>query len=119
MPPSDTHPSTETRAHRPAVPTPKGMRRRDAYLEHLDDRLRSLRDALRAARQGDFSVRIPTDEGDQSVLGEVASAFNALAEQNDALVKELARIHQVAGVQGRTTERSSMVTATGAWGVAL
>ncbi|HEY7957992.1 MAG TPA: hypothetical protein VII38_21970, partial [Polyangia bacterium] len=42
---------------------PKRMRRRDAQLERLEERLRSVRDALRAARQGDFSVRLPTDGG--------------------------------------------------------
>ena len=59
-------------AHRPR------MRRRDSF-EHRDERLRALRDALRAAKLGDFSVRLPTDGAAEGVMGEVALAFNAFS----------------------------------------
>jgi hypothetical protein len=37
-------------------------------VERRDERLRSLRDALRAMRQGDFAVRLPTDADARDVL---------------------------------------------------
>jgi HAMP domain-containing protein/signal transduction histidine kinase/CheY-like chemotaxis protein len=94
-------------------------RRRDGYVEHLEDRLRSMRDALRAARQGDFSVRMPTNGVDEGVMGEVAHAFNMLLEENEALVRELARVDHVVGDQGRTSERAALDLATGSWGLAV
>src|SRR5438132_13178809 len=61
--------------------TRRGGREREAERE---DRLRSLRDALRAARQGDLSVRLPAGDGQDGVLEEVVLAFNALVETNAA-----------------------------------
>ena len=82
------------------------------------ERLRALRDALRAARQGDFSVRLPTSGVDDGVMGEVALAFNAFIEQNDALVSELRRVDRSVAFEGQTTERASLA-ASGSWAVAL
>ena len=93
------------------------MRRRDSF-EHHDARIHALRDALRAARQGDFSVRLPTDGANEGVMGEVALAFNALIEQNDALVSELRRVDRSVGFEGKTTERAS-VGAGGSWAAAV
>ncbi|MCI0573310.1 MAG: HAMP domain-containing protein, partial [Myxococcaceae bacterium] len=83
-----------------------------------DERLRSLRDALRAARQGDFTVRLPTD-GAGDLLAEVALAFNALVEENEALVRELDRVAHTVGEEGRLTERASLGPASGAWSAAV
>src|SRR5262245_3749874 len=96
------HPHRETEAHPRHAPSSRRMRRRDSF-EHLDERLRALRDALRTAKQGDFSARLPTDGGADGVMGEVALAFNALIEVNDALVSELRRVDRSVGVEGRTT----------------
>src|SRR5262249_35719092 len=81
-------------------------------------RLQALRDALRAAKQGDLSVRLPTDGADEGVMGEVALAFNAFIEQNDALVSELRRVDRSVGFEGKTTERASL-GAGGAWAAAV
>src|SRR5262245_14536390 len=60
--------------------------------DRIQERLLSLRDALRAARQGDFSVRLQTDGVDHGLFVEVALAFNSWIELNDALVCELDRV---------------------------
>src|SRR5262245_57370678 len=73
-----------------------------------DERLHALRDALRAARQGDFSVRLRTDGAGDGAMGEVALAFNAFIEQNDALVREFSRVERSVGFEGKTTERASI-----------
>jgi len=115
MEPTDVHPREKT-AHHPYAPSPKRMRRRDAF-ERFEERLHALRDALRAAKQGDFSVRLPTDGAAEGVMGEVALAFNALIEENDALVHELRRVNRSVGFEGKTTERASL-NAGGSWAVA-
>jgi hypothetical protein len=70
MEPTDVHPRDKT-AHPPYAPSPKRTRGRNSF-EHLEERLHALRDALRAAKQGDFSVRLPTDGAADGVMGEVA-----------------------------------------------
>ena len=82
------------------------------------ERLYSLRDALRAARQGDFGVRLPIEGGD-GVLDEIAQAFNALSEQHDAFARELDRVRHVVGVEGKLSERASLGPAPGAWGLSI
>lgn len=87
--------------------------------DHREERLRSLRDALRAVRQGDFSVRLPTDRVEDGVLGEVWLSFNALVEQNAALVRELDRVALVVGIEGAITARATLGPVAGAWGRAV
>jgi len=91
------------------------VRTRDSF-DHRDERLLALRDALRAGKQGDFSIRLPTD-GDPGVIGEIALAFNAFIEQNDALVSELRRVERSVGLEGNTTGRASLAGG-GSWAVA-
>jgi HAMP domain-containing protein/signal transduction histidine kinase/ActR/RegA family two-component response regulator len=79
--------------------------------------LHALRDALRAARQGDFSVRLPTDGAD--VLAETAIAFNALLERNESLERELSRVARSVGGEGNVTDQASLGSATGAWAGAI
>jgi methyl-accepting chemotaxis protein len=116
MEPTDAHRHEKT-AHPPYAPSPKRMRRRDSF-EHLEERLHALRDALRAAKQGDFSVRLPTDGAAEGVMDEVALAFNALIEENDALVNELRRVDRSVAFEGKTTERA-FLAAGGSWAVAV
>ncbi|HEX7607595.1 MAG TPA: HAMP domain-containing protein, partial [Usitatibacter sp.] len=79
---------------------------------HVGERLRSLRDALRALRQGDLSVRLPMGDG---MLGEVALAFNALAEDNEALAHEVDRVAQSVGRDGQTEDRAALGPARVSW----
>src|SRR5688572_21717959 len=85
---------------------------------HLDGRLQALRDVLYSARQGDFSVRLPTEGPADGVMGQVAISFNALIEQNEALVNELRRMDRSVGFEGKTTERASLA-ASGSWKLAV
>jgi HAMP domain-containing protein/signal transduction histidine kinase/ActR/RegA family two-component response regulator len=116
MKPTAVHRDEQTETH-PYAASPKRIHRRDS-LAHGDERLYALRDALRAARQGDFSVRLLTDGVADGVMGEVALAFNALIQENDALVSELRRVNRSVGFEGKTTERASLA-AVGSWAVAV
>ncbi len=75
--------------------------------------LKRLVEALRAAKNGDFSARLSaaTDSG----LGEVAVAFNELAERQESFAFELQRVNRVIEREGRMTERASLPGAAGSW----
>jgi HAMP domain-containing protein/signal transduction histidine kinase/CheY-like chemotaxis protein len=51
-------------------------------------------------------------------MGEVALAFNALVDENDALVQELRRVERSVGFEGTTTDRAALA-AGGSWAVAV
>src|SRR5207302_1491998 len=77
------------------------------------DALKALLRALTAARDGDFSVRLPVRRG--TVMGEIAAAYNRVAEMNARLAKEFVRVARVIGREGRMTERLSLTGTAGAW----
>ncbi len=76
-----------------------------------DAQVRQLVRALRAAREGDFSVRL-RGEG---AFGEVAAELNELVERNQRLARELIRVSKAIGREGRITERASSPGGGGAW----
>jgi signal transduction histidine kinase/HAMP domain-containing protein/CheY-like chemotaxis protein len=75
--------------------------------------LSELLEALRAARTGDFSVRL-TPNGDPQ-FAEVARAFNELLDRNDRMSREISRVGKIIGREGRMTERFSLAEADGEW----
>jgi signal transduction histidine kinase/HAMP domain-containing protein len=75
--------------------------------------LSELLEALRAARIGDFSVRL-TPNGDPQ-FAEVARAFNELLDRNDRMSREISRVGKIIGREGRMTERFSLAEADGEW----
>src|SRR4051794_13611748 len=50
---------------------------------------------LNAVRDGDFSVRLPARRG--GLMGELALAYNEVAETNERLARELQRVSRVIG----------------------
>jgi len=78
-----------------------------------DPALERLLEALTAARDGNFPVRLPARRRD--ILGEIEQRFNELNELNARRFKEVARISRVVGRDGRYTERMSLGGAEGSW----
>ena len=77
---------------------------------------RAMRDvlaALESLADGDFSVRLSTRR--TGLAGDVAKAFNRVAERNARFTKELGRVGKVVGREGRMGERVSLDGAGGAW----
>jgi len=69
---------------------------------------------LYAVRDGDFSVRLP---GAWTGLhGKIADAFNEIVAANQQMARELKRIGQTVGKEGRTRERARFHQSRGAWG---
>jgi HAMP domain-containing protein/CheY-like chemotaxis protein len=75
--------------------------------------LQQLLDALRSARDGEIGVRLPAQKS--GLMGDVAKAYNGLAEQREGLCRELGRVSKVIGREGRMTERAQVKGAKGSW----
>jgi HAMP domain-containing protein len=74
---------------------------------------KALLKTLRSFRKGDFTARLPLDL--TGIDGEIAQAFNDIAELNQGLSRELDRMARVVGKEGQIGERGKLPTATGCW----
>jgi HAMP domain-containing protein/CheY-like chemotaxis protein/signal transduction histidine kinase len=85
-----------------------GRNLRDAYLRQI------LR-AMVAFREGDFSVRLPTDWA--GIEGRVAEAFNQTISLEDRLTQEISQVSVLVGKEGRLKRRMAVPVALGGWAV--
>ena len=76
--------------------------------------LAELLHALQAMRIGDFSVRMAGDR--VGLLGKIADTFNEIAGTNQRMARQLERVGQVVGREGRTRQRVRFGLPDGAWG---
>jgi HAMP domain-containing protein/CheY-like chemotaxis protein/signal transduction histidine kinase len=70
--------------------------------------------ALQTVRDGDFSVRLPSDQ--TGLAGKIADTFNEIVTANQRLARELERVGQTVGKDGKTRHRMSSERRAGAWG---
>jgi len=76
-------------------------------------RLGLLLEALRAFKQGNFSVRLTT--GKNGVMGEIAEVFNDVVGLNESMANEIVRVSKIVGEEGQMTERASLGAVSGMW----
>src|SRR5205807_2581333 len=76
--------------------------------------LHELLGALQAMRVGDFSVRMPGDH--VGLMGKIADTFNEIVAANERMAKQLDRVGQVVGRDGKTRQRVKLSLSSGAWG---
>jgi HAMP domain-containing protein/CheY-like chemotaxis protein/signal transduction histidine kinase len=76
--------------------------------------LSKLLQALQSVRDGDFSVRLASDQ--TGIAGKVADTFNEIVTANQRLATELERVGQIVGKDGKTRHRMSSERRSGAWG---
>ncbi len=76
--------------------------------------LAELLHALQAMRVGDFSIRMAGDR--VGILGKIADTFNDIVGTNARMAKQLERVGQVVGREGRTRQRVRIGLSDGAWG---
>jgi HAMP domain-containing protein/CheY-like chemotaxis protein/signal transduction histidine kinase len=86
----------------------------DAYAEGDARGLAELLHALQAMRVGDFSVRMPGDR--IGIIGKIADTFNDIVATNQRMARQLERVGQVVGREGRTRQRVRLGQSDGAWG---
>ncbi len=76
--------------------------------------LRKLLRALQAVRDGDFSVRLPSDK--TGIAGKVADTFNEIVASSQRMAREIERAGQMVGKEGKTRHRVSVDRRSGSWG---
>src|SRR5438094_8151978 len=76
--------------------------------------LRELLHALQAVKDGDFSVRLPSDR--LGLEGKVADTFNDIVTANARMAEDLTRVGQAVGKQGQTRQRVRIGRQRTAWG---
>jgi HAMP domain-containing protein len=76
--------------------------------------LRHLLRALTAARDGDFSARLPSDI--TGIEGKIADVFNDIMLSNQRMAGELERMSRVVGKEGKISKRANFGFRGGAWG---
>jgi HAMP domain-containing protein/signal transduction histidine kinase/DNA-binding response OmpR family regulator len=74
---------------------------------------RVLLGALRAMRDGDFTVQLPGDW--VGLNGKIADTFNEIVAANRKMAEELDRVGQAVGKQGKTRQRVRLDRRAGAW----
>ena len=70
-------------------------------------------EAVRALRDGDFSVRLPV--GWAGTDGQIAEAFNQALAHQDRITREVTRLSVAVGKEGRLKQRMSVPGAIGGW----
>jgi HAMP domain-containing protein/CheY-like chemotaxis protein/signal transduction histidine kinase len=78
---------------------------------------KQLLSALAAFKRGDFSVRLPDDW--VGMAGKIADTFNDVIGMNQRLARELDRIGQVVGKEGRISQRASIGDVGECWAEAI
>ena len=97
--------------------TKNGRSRGGGTVEVDTAALTKLLAALAAMRDGNFRKRLPVS-GD-GVMAEIALVFNEVADRNQHLTGELARVRRVVGRDGKLTERLETGPSEGAWAAAI
>jgi PAS domain S-box-containing protein len=69
--------------------------------------------AIMAFRDGDFSVRLPGDW--TGTDAQIAEAFNQIIAQKERGLKEVTRLSETVGKEGRLKQRMSLPGTVGAW----
>src|SRR5215468_6222068 len=102
MPPSK--PRRDNRKAKANRPTEKAS---------IEARSRRILAAMVAFRDGNFSVRLPSDW--DGIDGRIAAAFNQALSHEDQLSREMARLSRAVGREGRLRQRMSVPGAIGGW----
>jgi HAMP domain-containing protein/signal transduction histidine kinase/ActR/RegA family two-component response regulator len=87
--------------------------RRKARREPAANTTRALLNALAALKSGDFSVRLPLDW--VGMAGKVADSFNEVVALNQRMSRELGRLRESVGREGRINQRASLGEVEGTW----
>ena len=95
-------------------PNPKSNGRSAVETEPVSADLSVILASLQTMRDGDFSVRLPGDW--TGLAGKIADTFNDIVTANQQMAKELKRVGQVVGKEGRTRERMRFHLPKAAWG---
>src|SRR5207249_3514428 len=101
----------------PSAPAPENATAPSPSGSHGDQKngfdTRELLRVLLATRNGDFSVRLPSDWA--GIDGKIADAFNDIMLANQTMAGELERVSRAVGREGKIRQRAAFSPAGGAW----
>ena len=66
-----------------------------------------------AMRNGDFTVRLPSEW--TGIHGRIADAFNDIVSANQSMAQDLERVSRVVGKEGKVNQRANFRVSAGAW----
>ncbi len=113
---STTLPSRKKSPSEAVLGNGKPLRRRAGDVpakDSLDAHSRLILATIVAFRDGDFSVRLPADW--TGIDGQIAEAFNQTIAQEERISKEVTRLSETVGKEGRLKQRMSLPGAVGGW----
>src|SRR6202012_4085197 len=84
-----------------------------AALNGNPDPQQDLLHALQAMRSGDFSVRMTGDH--LGIEGKIADTFNEIVAANQRMARQLERVGQVDGREGKPRQRVKFDLSSGSW----
>ena len=107
--------ATTSRARRNSqkLQVSNGSSAADAYKDSGETRSLQFLEAVRALRDGDFSVRLPV--GWTGTDGQIAEAFNQALAHQDRITREVTRLSVAVGKDGRLKQRMSVPGSIGGW----
>ncbi len=70
-----------------------------------------------AVKAGDFSVRLPVDR--TGMEGKICDALNEIISLNQRQARELERLSEVVGRQGKLRQRATLPSASGEWAASM
>jgi HAMP domain-containing protein/signal transduction histidine kinase/DNA-binding response OmpR family regulator len=113
-------PEVKTAPRRPGTPregsAPKevtGGENRTDEGEGGDEFSRELLEAMLAFKQGDFTVRLPSDK--VGLHGKIADAFNDILVMSQRRAEETQRVSRTVGKEGKLKQRMSVPGVQGGW----
>jgi methyl-accepting chemotaxis protein len=92
------------------------LRKIERFSTDIVDNREILR-VLTSFKNGDFSVRMPVDA--TGIAGKIYDALNEVIESNDRLARELERVGNLVGKEGKINHRAAMPGATGSWATCI
>src|SRR5467141_3313212 len=82
-------------------------------IAHAEPRSRQTLASMLSFRDGNFSVRLPSDW--DGIDGQIAAAFNQAISYEDQLSREVERLSRIVGLEGRLKQRMSVPGAIAGW----
>ena len=94
--------------------TPGRKKGRQVPLKELSEsHSRRILATVRAFRNGDFSLRLPSNW--EGIDGQIAETFNQIIAHEDRITKDVVQLSVTVGKEGRLKQRLSLLGAMGGW----
>src|SRR5882672_6072941 len=107
--------SKKTSPVRPPIISSRDLNRRSKGNSngHGEQALRELLEKLKEVKNGNFAVRLPSDE--TGMAGKVFDILNDIIAMNEKMIDEFTKARNTIGREGKLTQRIALLNAKGSW----